>query len=155
VIQPLDLYSISAFPQKQRVSSIWVVVCAIVFLIGWAEVVFAARTAPRAAFGYSPASPTVGSAVTFDGSSAFCTARPCSYNWTDAGDGSQLGTGVIISVAFQSAGTKYVTLTVTDSRNRIGSVEHDVIVSTGTISTPPPAPTFTYSPISPTPGSPT
>jgi parallel beta-helix repeat protein len=142
----------SVFPRKQRVSSIWVI-CTIVFLTGWTETLFAAPRAPRAAFGYSPSSPTVGSIVTFDGSSSTCQARPCSYSWTDAGDGSQLGTGAIISATFQSTGTKYVTLTVTDSRNRSGSVEHDVIVSTSSsISTPPPVPTFTYSPTAPTPG---
>ncbi len=84
---------------------------------------------PVAAYTYSPASPVVGSAVSFDGSSSTCSASPCSYRWTDDVDGSVLGTGAAISYTFQQAGTKKVRLTMTDAQSRSASVEHDVVVS--------------------------
>jgi len=84
---------------------------------------------PVPAFTYSPANPVVGSAVSFDGSSSTCAAAPCSFLWTDDVDNSQLGTGITISLTFQTAGTKKVRLTVTDAQSRAASVERDVIVS--------------------------
>jgi hypothetical protein len=99
----------------------------------------ATPSAPTAAFTFTPTAPTAGQAVNFDGSGSTCAATPCTYAWTDAADGSSLGTGVKSSFTFQGAGTKQVTLKVTDATSRTASVEHDVNVGSGTTTTPPPS----------------
>jgi hypothetical protein len=89
---------------------------------------------------WQPASPTTGQTVHSDGTSSSCSSSPCTYTWQDDGpDGSggtnyPLGTGATLDFVFQGAGTKYVRLTVKDRRNRISTVEHDVVVTTA----PPP-----------------
>jgi len=99
-----------------------------------AAVLAAPPPAPQAAFSFSPASPLTGQSVHFDGSASSCQAAPCSYSWADdppSGGSWPLGNGQSIDFTFQGAGTKYVTLTVTDSLNRTSSVEHNVVVATG------------------------
>jgi hypothetical protein len=85
-------------------------------------------SAPHAAFAWAPAAPVTGQAVTFDGHHTRCTAAPCRYVWTDAVDGSSLGTGAKKSFKFKDRGTKAVTLTVKDARGRSASVRHDIRV---------------------------
>src|SRR5689334_12226579 len=74
---------------------------------------------PVAAYAYTPASPTIGHAVSFDASSATCADTPCTYTWEDdggdgpAGDEWPLGTGKTMSFTFQEAGVKNVRVTVT------------------------------------------
>jgi hypothetical protein len=90
---------------------------------------------------WQPASPTTGQTVHFDGTSSSCSSGPCTYTWQgDGPDGPggtnyPLGTGVTLDRTFQSAGTKYVRLTVRDHSNRTATVEHDVTVT----AQPPPA----------------
>ena len=91
-----------------------------------------ASSAPVPAFTYTPSSPVAGSPISFDGTLSKCTVSPCSYKWTDDADGSLLGTDVQMSFTFQQSGTKQVRLTVTSSL--AVSVEHDVLVSTSTVS---------------------
>src|SRR5262249_16823996 len=90
---------------------------------------------PTPTFTYSPAAPTPGTAVSFNGAATSCSATPCSYHWTADLDSSGLGTGATMSFTFSQTGTKYVRLTVTDSKSQLASVEHDVVV-TQTTSTP-------------------
>jgi hypothetical protein len=65
---------------------------------------------PVAAYAYTPASPTIGQAVSFDASSATCDDTPCTYTWEDdggdgpAGDQWPLGGGKTMSFTFQEAG---------------------------------------------------
>lgn len=74
-----------------------------------------AHAATTASFTWSPQAPYVGQVVHFDGSASTCQRKPCTYTWTDEQPtGGLLGTGPVIDYAFQTAGTKYVTLTVTD-----------------------------------------
>src|SRR5207249_1282554 len=96
-----------------------------------------------AAFTYSPSSPVTGSPVSFNGSSSTCNASPCSYNWTDDADSSVLGTGATMSFTFSGTGTKYVRLTITDALSQTASVEHDVIVSSTAVTSPPTITSFT------------
>ena len=76
---------------------------------------------PVAAYAYTPASPTVGRAVSFDASGATCDDTPCTYTWEDdggdgpAGDQWPLGSGRTMSFTFQEVGVKNVRLTVTDA----------------------------------------
>ncbi|MGZ6587943.1 MAG: Ig-like domain-containing protein [Solirubrobacteraceae bacterium] len=75
---------------------------------------------PVAAYTYTPASPTIGQAVSFDASTATCDDTPCTYTWEDdggdgpAGDQWPLGSGKTMSFTFQEAGVKNVRVTVTD-----------------------------------------
>ena len=69
----------------------------------------------------------------FDASGTSCAATPCTYSWSDlppSGGIYPLGSGTALDFTFQVVGTKYVTLTVTDSAGRTSSVEHNVAVST-------------------------
>jgi hypothetical protein len=100
-----------------------------------APVVAATPPAPTAAFTFSPSSPVTGESVYFAGGASSCAATPCSYAWADdppSGGSWPLGTGQSIDFTFQQTGTKYVTLTVTDSLNRTSTVEHNVLVGSGT-----------------------
>jgi PKD repeat protein len=89
--------------------------------------------APMAAFTFSPSSPGTGGSVSFDGTGSSCIATPCSFLWADdppSGTSTSLGTGQTLAYAFPTAGTKYVTLTVTDALGRSASAEHNVTVTT-------------------------
>jgi hypothetical protein len=98
---------------------------------------------PVAAFTYSPASPTVGQAVSFDASSATCDDTPCTYDWVDDGDdgsgGNQwpLGNGKTLSFTFQQAGVKNVRVTVTDADGDTATMVTSITVG----ATAPPADT--------------
>jgi len=82
---------------------------------------------PHASFTFSPGSPTVGEAVTFDGSgSSDSDGSIVSYSW-DFGDGST-GSGAIVTHAFGASVTYQVTLTVTDDDGASGSVTKSVKV---------------------------
>ncbi|HEX6698021.1 MAG TPA: Ig-like domain-containing protein [Solirubrobacteraceae bacterium] len=76
---------------------------------------------PVAAYTSTPASPSVGEAVSFDASSATCADTPCTYTWEDdggdgpAGDQWPLGSGKTMSFTFQEAGVKNVRVTVADA----------------------------------------
>jgi hypothetical protein len=111
-------------------------------------------SAPRASFGYSPAAPTIGQMVRFDGTASTCGVGPCVSKWTDDGCPSpcgDLGTGAVLAFTFATAGTKYVRLTLTDALGRTGTVEHNVtVVAPGPVPTPTPGPTPTAGP-TPTP----
>jgi hypothetical protein len=118
-------------------------------------------SAPMASFGYNPARPMVGQAVSFDGTASRCGAGPCAYKWSDdacpspCGD---LGTGPMLAFTFADVGTKFVRLTLTDALGRSGTVEHNVAVAApgpGPTPTPTPGPTPTPTPgptPTPTPG---
>lgn len=94
--------------------------------------------APTACFAYSPPSPTVGQAVTFD---AACSTDPdgriVRYEWDFDGDGRVDTQGVRVSFAFPQARAYSVTLRVTDDQNL--SATQTQTVQVGTVSTPPPA----------------
>ena len=114
-----------------------------------------ARAAPIPRFTFSPSSPVVDQAVTFDGTRTSCDVTPCSYSWSDDGpDGSggtnwplaNPGQGTCLDTSclrmtftFHGQGTKYVRLTARNARNRSRSVEHNVVVTNGQ----PPPPTDT------------
>ncbi len=87
---------------------------------------------PVAAFTFSPAAPQTGDQVSFDATTSTCDDAPCTYAWTDEPPGggiTSLGSGSTLNYTFMSAGTKYVTLKVTDSDGDIDTVEHHVVVS--------------------------
>jgi PKD repeat protein len=72
---------------------------------------------------------------------------PLSYNWEDDGSddasGTQwtLGTGDPMTFTFNSAGTKHVRLTVTDTDGDMVTAVHDVVVTAASSPPPPPADT--------------
>src|SRR5918911_2692658 len=91
---------------------------------------------PTAAFSFSPTNPVTGQSVYFDGSGSSCDVGPCTYYYHDitatgTGDFPLIGPGSSNSgsYTFNSAGTKYVQLVVTDAKGRVARVEHDVVVS--------------------------
>jgi outer membrane biosynthesis protein TonB len=102
---------------------------------------------PRASFAYSPASPVVEQAVTFDGTSSSCPSAPCTYEWSDDGGTTRpvpslwpLGSGQTLQFTFSGAGTKYVRLVVTDALGQKATVEHNVAVTPAPASKPEPEP---------------
>jgi PKD repeat protein len=84
---------------------------------------------PTADFTFSPASPTVGSAVNFDaGGSQPATGRTIvSYSWS-FGDGTT-GSGVTTSKVYGAAGTYTVRLTVTDDQGKTSFITRTITVS--------------------------
>ncbi|TMI57568.1 PKD domain-containing protein [Candidatus Bathyarchaeota archaeon] len=104
-------------------------------------------TAPlSASFTYAPASPSVGSQVTFTATSSGGT-QPYSFSWA-FGDGST-GTGATATHAYATAGSYTVVLTVKDSASPQQTVTSQQTV---TVTNPPPPPlsaSFTFSPSSP------
>ena len=99
---------------------------------------------PTVDFAISPAAPGVGQQVFFTASAA--QAAPgrtiTSYDW-DFGDG-HFGRGITESHRYERLGTFSVTLTVTDSAGKTGTVTKAVSVGAGT--TPAPTAAFTVSP---------
>ncbi|MDQ3609593.1 MAG: discoidin domain-containing protein, partial [Actinomycetota bacterium] len=82
---------------------------------------------PAASYTFSPTSPEVGQAVSFDGSGSGCAATPCSYRWED---GTQaIGTGATLTHSFSTAGEHPVKLTVTDAQSRSDSTTKTITVS--------------------------
>ena len=83
---------------------------------------------PHAEFSFSPASPTVGDAVTFDASgSSDSDGSIISYAW-DFGDGST-ASGATTSHTFVSSGTYAVRLTVTDDDGDSASADTSLSVT--------------------------
>jgi Right handed beta helix region/PKD domain len=102
---------------------------------------------PSSAFTYSPTSPVTGQTVHFDASGSTCADGPCTYAWADdppAGGSWSLGSGQTLDFTFQLAGTKYVTLTVTDAAGHSATTERDVVVTSSAVS--PSAPSNTVLP---------
>ncbi len=103
---------------------------------------------PTAAFSFSPANPTVGQQVLFDGgASSDADGSIVSYRW-DFGDGQTSGPSGSSAIyhSFAAAGTYTVTLTVTDNDGASDSVTHTVRVGTPNQA---PVAAFSYSPTSP------
>lgn len=101
---------------------------------------------PVAAFTYTPANSVTGSPTNFDASSSTCADTPCSYSWEDDGPdgpgGTQwpLGTAKQLSFTFQTAGTKYVRLNITDVDGDTATTMSPVSVSSPPAPPPPPPP---------------
>src|SRR3954452_23720532 len=101
---------------------------------------------PVAAYASTPASPTVGQAVSFDAASATCDDTPCTYTWEDdggdgpAGDQWPLGSGKTMAFTFQETGVKNVRVTVTDVDGDTATTMKAINVPAAG-STPPPADT--------------
>ncbi len=109
-----------------------------------------ANQAPTAAFVFSPATPTVGTSVTFNASSSSdADGSIVLYQWDFDGNGSTDATGIVQARSF-SAGTHSVRLTVTDNDGATDTVIRTVTVT----SSPnlPPTAAFTVSPSSGQPG---
>jgi PKD repeat protein len=104
-----------------------------------------AGAAPTAAFVFSPTSPLPGQQVNFNASSSRATPGQsiASYSW-DFGDGGG-GQGVQPSHSFAAAGTYNVTLVITDTAGRVGSVSQAVNVGTQGN----PTASFVFSPTNP------
>jgi len=89
------------------------------FLLAICSVASAAP--PVADFSVSPNEAVRNSATTFN-STGTCSATPCTYRWThgDAASTDLIGTGTTASFTYKGPpGTRTVTLTVTDRRNRV------------------------------------
>jgi hypothetical protein len=109
---------------------------------------------PVASFSFSPSSPTVGQAVTFDGANSTCPGGPCTYEWSNDDGPNQpippqtpLGSGQSISLTFSTTGIKYIRLLVTNVLGQSATVEHNVNVAAEPPPPPPPiAPSNTAAP---------
>ncbi|HET6869722.1 MAG TPA: PKD domain-containing protein [Solirubrobacteraceae bacterium] len=100
---------------------------------------------PIAVFGSSPAVPSPGQSVSFDGrGSSDPDGTIASYAW-DFGDGGN-GTGATPTHSYTGAGTYTVRLTVTDHAGQKATVSRDVTVYAQ------PRATFSYSPVLPVEG---
>jgi len=110
---------------------------------------------PVASFTISPTNPTVGQAVTFDGSAS---QNAVSWSWDDAGSSTNpvplgtfpLGSGPVMSFTFNGAGTKRPRLLVTNSSGVTHTSTQTLVVAAAD-SGPAPAPvaSFTWSPTTP------
>jgi PKD repeat protein len=99
---------------------------------------------PTASFVYSPTNPITGESVYFNASASNDPdGSIVSYQW-NFGDG-KTGTGETPTHKFQSAGTYYVVLVVTDDDGNEDSVSNDVSV----VDNKKPTASFDYSPSSP------
>ncbi|MCD6136135.1 PKD domain-containing protein, partial [Candidatus Bipolaricaulota bacterium] len=104
---------------------------------------------PTAAFDFTPASPSVGEWVRFDGSSSFDgDGSIASYLW-NFGDGSATGSGVVVYHKFNAAGTYNVVLTVMDNDGASDTQSHALQVGP---TNQPPVAAFNYSPLAPAVG---
>lgn len=93
-------------------------------------------------FTFSPAAPTQGQGVFFDGSTSTASATNpiAQYRW-DFGDGSS-GTGQTVTHAFTNAGAYFVRLTISDASGRSSSTTQTVTVAAGAV----PTASFTFGP---------
>ena len=104
---------------------------------------------PTAAFDFTPASPSVGEWVRFDGSSSFDgDGSIASYSW-NFGDGSATGSGAVVYHKFNAAGTYNVVLTVVDNDGASDTQSHALQVGP---TNQPPVAAFNYSPLAPAVG---
>jgi hypothetical protein len=106
---------------------------------------------PVASFTVSPAAVNVNQTVTFDASAStdettICDTR-CTYQW-DFGDFTT-GSGMVVTHSYASPRAYTVTLTVTDTRNGVGSTSRSVTVNGPT----PPVASFVVVPAAPRSGS--
>ena len=79
----------------------------------------------------------------FDGSGSTCLDAPCTYTWTDQPPGGgiyPLGSGSTLGFSFESAGTKYVNLVVSDADGDMSRMVSSVDVATSVAPPPPPPP---------------
>jgi PKD repeat protein len=107
------------------------------------------NAAPVANFSYSPPTPVINQAVTFNGTaSADSDGTVTAYAWDLDGDGTFEATGATPAHTYTTPGTYSVKLRVTDSDNTQSVVlTRDVIVQATT-----PKASFTFSPAHPLPG---
>jgi hypothetical protein len=110
---------------------------------------------PTATFTVSPATPVVGQETVFDWVGS-CPAGPCTFKWEneyadgpDGGNDVLWGTTDPLHVTFRAGETKYVHLTVTDSRGQVADARQTVDVAAAP---PPPTATFTVTPANPVVG---
>jgi len=101
---------------------------------------------PTAAFSVTSGPASAGAPLAFDGANSAGPNEITSYSW-NFGDGSPLQGGATLTHTYAAAGNYEVTLTVTDSASRTGSITHMVAVAPATGSgggaTPTPAPIVT------------
>jgi PKD repeat protein len=104
-------------------------------------------TKPTATIVTSPASPIIGQAINFNGSTSIAAPGRVirSWNW-DFGDGAS-GSGPQVSHAYANSGSYTVVLTVTDDAGRVGTATVTISVGTGN-----PTADFTFNPSAPRSG---
>ncbi len=101
------------------------------------------QQAPVAAFTVSPASPTVGTAITLNATSSYDPdGTIVSYQWDLNGDGVTDSTGPIGQVSYSNPGTATVRLTVTDNTGLTGSTTKSIVISPATTPGIPGAPSM-------------
>ncbi|MDD5265037.1 MAG: PKD domain-containing protein, partial [Candidatus Bipolaricaulis sp.] len=115
---------------------------------------------PTADFGYLPAGPAAGDAVTFDASDSFdVDGTLVDFGWDFDADGASDATGISVVHAFEAPGRSAVTLTVTDNAGNVDkkTVVVEVLPPSGAASRvagsfKPPIAAFEVSPAAPAPG---
>ena len=111
------------------------------------EVVPVEFVRPMASFSFSPAEPRVGDVITFAGSSSSdADGRVEFYEWDFDNDGKVDATGMTVTHAFASGGSKPVTLKVTDNDGVSSSITKTATVAINN----PPIANFAISPVGPT-----
>lgn len=89
-----------------------------------------ANQPPVAQFTYTPASPTVGATVTFNGTASYDPdGSIVSYAWDFNGDGVVDRTGPVVTWTYATAGAYTVTLFVTDNQGATGQASQLVVVA--------------------------
>ena len=86
--------------------------------------------APTPSFSFSPATPKPNDIITFNGSGSTDDGTIVRYHWTFS-DGHVEPDQAVVSHDFVSAGTYFVTLTVTDNENKSSSVTRAITVTAG------------------------
>ncbi|MEW5826360.1 MAG: PKD domain-containing protein [Candidatus Bipolaricaulota bacterium] len=86
--------------------------------------------APVADFTYSPTAPLVGQTITLNASASYDPdGSIVSYQWDLNGDGTNDATGALAVVAYSTAGTVAIRLTVTDNAGLSTSVTKSVVIA--------------------------
>ncbi len=98
---------------------------------------------PTADFVWSPMTPNVGQLVTFTSTSTDTDGTIVAYAWDFNNDGVTDATTATASYTFMTAGSKPVSLSVTDNNGASASVTKTVVVNA------PPVADFTWSPMTP------
>jgi PKD repeat protein len=91
------------------------------------SVVVGSESKPAAVFSVSGGPAIPGAQLSFDGSGSTGCPAIASYSW-NFGDGSPLAGGAKPKHAYAAAGSYEVTLTVTDSSSRTGSITHTLVI---------------------------